>query len=246
MQEKQNKAYNVLSLLLEQCTDELESLVAEEVGETPVIERIRARIKEIYSPKERKISEINLSKSVKERLKILRPQMSHRKVDIIARIEPVPAVYLPEDVIQKVIDGLIKNAIENTPDEGKVEITVQKKGMGSELMVHDYGVGITDESKAHVFEGFFSTQETMDYSSKRPFDFNAGGKGADLLRMKIFSEKYDFNIDLSSTRCRYIPKRRNYCPGKIRDCSFCKEKKDCYESGETTATVSFPPTPEGP
>ena len=82
----------------------------------------------------------------------------------------------------------------------------------------------------------------MDYSSKRPFDFNAGGKGADLLRMKIFSEKYNFNIELKSTRCRFIPKRNDVCPGKISDCSFCKEKKDCYESGETTATVLFPPT----
>jgi light-regulated signal transduction histidine kinase (bacteriophytochrome) len=166
--------------------------------------------------------------------------MSHRKVDIITRIEPVPAVYIPEDVLQKVIDGLIKNAIENTPDKGKVEITLQKNEMSSELRVHDYGVGITEESQARIFEGFFSTQETMDYSSKRPFDFNAGGKGADLLRMKIFSEKYDFNIELSSTRCRYIPKRSDYCPGNIIDCTFCKENKDCYESGETTAIVSFP------
>lgn len=108
------------------------------------------------------------------------------------------------------------------------------------MTVHDYGVGITEESQERIFEGFFSTQRTMDYSSKRPFDFNAGGKGADLLRMKIFSEKYNFNIDLSSTRCRYIPKRDDYCPGRISDCRFCKEKKDCYESGETMATVSFP------
>ena len=81
----------------------------------------------------------------------------------------------------------------------------------------------------------------MDYSSKRPFDFNAGGKGADLLRMKIFSEKYNFNMELESTRCRYIPKEDDVCPGKISACGFCKEKKDCYESGGTIATVSFPP-----
>ena len=34
-----------------------------------------------------------------------------------------------------------------------------------------------------ISEGFFTTQDTMAYSSKKPFDFNAGGKGADLLRI---------------------------------------------------------------
>ena len=34
------------------------------------------------------------------------------------------------------------------------------------------------------------------YSSKRAFDFNAGGKGADLLRMKIFAERYGFKIKM--------------------------------------------------
>ena len=241
MEDRQNKACNLLSLLLEQCTDALEALVAEEEGETSVIERIRTRIKEIYGPKERRPSKIVLNTYVQERLKTLKPQMSHRKVDIITHIEPAPPVYLPSDVIQKVIDGLIKNAVENTPDEGKLEITVQKKGKGSELIIHDYGVGIIEENQARIFEGFFSTQETMDYSSKRPFDFNAGGKGADLLRMKIFSEKYNFNIELKSTRCRFIPKRDDVCPGKISACGFCKEKKGCYESGGTIATVSFPP-----
>ena len=49
------------------------------------------------------------------------------------------------------------------------------------LVVHDYGVGITAENQKHIFEGFFVTRDTMAYSSQRPFDFNAGGKGADLL-----------------------------------------------------------------
>ena len=240
MQDRENKAYGLLSTLLEQCADELEALVAEEVGETPAIERIRTRINEIYGQEERKLSEIILDSFVEDRLKTLKPQMSHRKVEIITQIDPVPPVYLPSDVIQKVIDGLFKNAVENTPDEGKLLIILRRKGTGSELIFHDYGVGIIEEIQPRIFEGFFSTQETMDYSSKRPFDFNAGGKGADLLRMKIFSEKYNFNIDLKSIRCGFIPKKNDVCPGKISDCGFCSEKKDCYESGETTATVSFP------
>ena len=101
--------------------------------------------------------------------------------------------------------GLLKNAIENTPDEGRVEIFVKKKGAGTLLEVRDFGVGITSENQIRIFEGFFTTRETMDYSSKNPYDFNAGGKGADLLRIKIFSERYGFKIVLKSSRCPLIP-----------------------------------------
>jgi hypothetical protein len=37
-----------------------------------------------------------------------------------------------------------------------------------------------------IFGGFFHTQETELYSSKRPYEFNAGGSGSDLLRTRVF------------------------------------------------------------
>jgi len=111
-------------------------------------------------------------------------------------------------------------------------------------VVHDYGVGIVEEDQKRIFEGFFATQETMDYSSKRPFDFNAGGKGADLLRMKIFSERYNFKIEMSSSRCGFIPTESDICPGRISACRFCNSAEDCYRSGGTTFTFTFPPAPK--
>jgi len=79
----------------------------------------------------------------------------------------------------------------------------------------------------------------MAYSSKRPYDFNAGGKGADLLRMKIFSERYSFKIDMVSSRCRFIPKESDICPGRISKCAFCENKEDCYHSGGTIFYLYF-------
>jgi hypothetical protein len=81
----------------------------------------------------------------------------------------------------------------------------------------------------------------MDYSSKRPFDFNAGGKGADLLRMKIFSERYNFKIQMNSTRCPCIEKEKGTCPGRISLCESCKGEGDCHLVGGTTFTLVFPP-----
>jgi hypothetical protein len=99
------------------------------------------------------------------------------------------------------------------------------------------------ENQSRIFEGFYATQETLDYSSKKPFDFNAGGKGVDLLRMKIFSERYDFKIEMKSSRCPQIPKDGDICPGRISACPLCKQGKGCHLSPATTFTIFFPPAP---
>jgi hypothetical protein len=90
-----------------------------------------------------------------------------------------------------------------------------------------------------IFEGFYPTQEIKYYSSKKPFDFNAGGKGADLLRLKIFSERFNFKLDMSSTRCRYIPLDSDSCPGQISRCGFCRSPADCFHSGGTDFKAVF-------
>jgi PAS domain S-box-containing protein len=244
MRDKEYKAYERLSSVLDRTADELEALIAEEVGEVGVMERVRKRIEETFGPKETVPEETPLDEYVKERLEALAPSFAHRQVEIRRHLEPAPPVCIPLDDLGKVIDGLIKNAIENTPDEGEIEVLVKKKGEGSELVVRDYGVGITEENQKRIFEGFFSTQETMAYSSKRPFDFNAGGKGADLLRMKIFSERYNFRIDMKSSRCPCLPNAEDVCPGRISQCEYCKGKPECHRSGGTTFTLFFPPSPK--
>jgi signal transduction histidine kinase len=241
MEDRQYKTRDLLNLLLDQCEDQLESLVAEEVGEGPIVERIQERIRQIYGPRDSKIENISLNEFVAGRLDALKPKFAHREVEIVTNVEPVPDICVPGDVMEKVVDGLIRNAVEATPDEGRIDITVQKRGDGSELVVYDCGIGITEENQRRIFEGFFSTHDTMSYSSKRPFDFYAGGKGADLLRMKIFAERYNFRIEMASSRCGYIPRDRDLCPGRISECRFCKERTDCLHSGGTTFKAFFPP-----
>jgi PAS domain S-box-containing protein len=243
IQDKQYKTYDLLSSILDQCADLLEALIVEQVGEGPVIGHVRNRIEEIFGPKEMVASKMVLDAHVKKRVEDLKPRFAHRQVDIITSFEPTPPIFLPADALQKVVDGLIKNAIENTPDEGKVEVVVRRKDAGAQLVVRDYGVGITEDNQRQIFDGFFSTQDTMDYSTKMPFDFNAGGKGADLLRMKKFSARYNFDIEMTSARCQFIPQADDICPGRIADCEFCTRAEDCYQSGGTTFSINFPPAP---
>ncbi|MFO8089536.1 MAG: HAMP domain-containing sensor histidine kinase, partial [Desulfatiglandaceae bacterium] len=200
----------------------------------------------VFAPSEMKPVNVNLKNFVGERLATSRDQWAHRGVNIEISLKDVPDVKVPIECLEKVFDGLVRNAIENTPDGSSIEIEVKPGGEGVELVVRDYGVGIEDEAKRRIFEGFFATQETLAYSSRKPFDFNAGGKGADLLRMKIFSERYGFKIRMESNRCRYLPNSSDICPGCITKCAAIPSAEECRNSGGTSFIVFFPQAENNP
>ena len=131
-------------------------------------------------------------------------------------------------------------AIENTPDGGTIEVSVEQKDTGILLHIIDRGIGITDENQKSLLDGLFHTKETELYSTKKPFEFGAGGKGLDLLRIKYYAQRYGFDISLTSSRCVYIPTDSDICPGNIAQCGHCKTIDDCNKSGGTTFTVTFP------
>jgi len=239
MEGREGGAYTMLSLLLDQCAEEIEVLAARETGMQGFAKTLRERVEEIFGPHEMKPVNVNLKHFVGERLATSRNQWSHRRVTIETSLKDVPDVRVPLECLEKVFDGLVRNAIENTPDGSSVEIEVKPGGEGVELLVRDYGVGIADEAKRRIFEGFFTTQDTLAYSSRKPFDFNAGGKGADLLRMKIFSERYGFEIRMESNRCRYLPNPADICPGRIETCEAVPSAEECRKSGGTSFIVYF-------
>ncbi len=237
--EKESETKNYLSFFVNQCADLFEDAIENEAGKTQMMDRVRTRINKTFEIKNSEPEKILLHEFVQDRIAKLTPKFHHRPLNISQSIDSTPPICLPSEPLQKVIDGLIKNAVENTPDHGKIKITVAKQDAGVTLTVKDYGIGIISDHQKRIFEGFFTTQETTDYSSKASFDFNAGGRGADLLRMKIFSERYHFKIHVHSDRCKFIPTKNDICPGNIDDCVFCTTQNDCYQSGGSAFTVTF-------
>ncbi|MCF8092506.1 MAG: GAF domain-containing protein [Desulfotignum sp.] len=226
----------VYSLIFDECKDTIEALIAEDTGETGVVQKVRKKLDDTFSSPDHEKKQVRLDRFVARRIKALRPLFSHRDVDLSTRLSPVPPILMPLDPLHKVVDGLIRNAVENTPDGCSIHVLVNKRGKGVAFVVQDQGIGLTREAQKRIFEGFFTTQETMQYSSKQPFDFNAGGKGADLLRMKIFSERFNFKISMTSKRCSSLPEATDICPGKKPACDR-HPGPPC--DGKTRVTVVF-------
>ncbi len=233
------RTHHMLTALFDACVDELEALAEEALGDGAVVRKIRKRIDEEFLPRDMTPEKIQLDRFTEKKIQELTPLFSHRDCRLLTRISSVSAVFLPAEVLSRIIAGLIRNAVENTPDGGRIAVTVRERKAGPELEVVDFGVGVTPENRKLVFESNFTTRDTMQYSSGRPYDFNAGGKGFDLLRMKIFSERYGFDIRMTSSRCASIPEETDLCPGDITACPHCQNVEDCVLSGGTSVTAQF-------
>jgi len=221
---------------VEECSEETDARHAEALA--LVLKRIESVYDAQDSHAERTVLHGLLNDISNEAISSLK----ERELEIITDFEKGHVVNTGEKTLMKVFEGLLKNAIENTPDEGKVEVSL--KGTDQEIRIdfRDYGIGISPQNQRLIFRGFFHTQDTMDYSSKRPYQFNAGGAGSDLLRTKVFSERYGFSVEFKSTRCRFIPHDTDVCPGRISKCPFIRTKSDCFSSGGSTFSIRFPLT----
>jgi len=250
MEDKTYAARALLLKMLETCQDELETLIEnalqdENFDPNHLSESVRNLIDKEFGHRSQHHKTIDFSRAFQELYQKISPLFHFRRIEINIDIqEALPPLLMPPDVLNKIMEGLVKNAIENTPDQGRIDISAHPRDKGILFKVHDFGVGIETDDQKRIFEGFFTTQETLLYSTKTPFDFNAGGKGADLLRMKLFSDRLGFTIKIDSKRCCYLVENKaEACPGDILKCQFCTCQEDCITSGHTLFSVFFPNEP---
>ena len=148
-------------------------------------------------------------------------------------------ITMNQEILREILEALLNNAVKNTPDGGQVTVRIEKRGGMAWIDVIDTGVGISEENRPYVFDGLFHTTETDLYSSRGPYDFGAGGKGLDLLKLKVYAKRFGFELAMTSTRCPHIPTDRDICPGSVPECPFVKSAEECALSGGSTFSVAF-------
>ncbi len=200
---------------------------------------IQEVVEEVFNPPQFKPTHLEVVAFTEQVLAQIREAASHRSVSVASRVELRETDRLDPFWLKTVLETLVKNAIENTPDGGAVTVSLEQRQSGILLKVKDSGVGILVQDQEFIFEGFLYTQSTEDYSSKKPYEFNAGGKGLELLRLKVLSESGLFDIWFESRRCEYLPTDREECPGNVSSCPHIPSQEECSNSGGTTFFVLF-------
>ena len=189
----------------------------------------------VHNPRVR----FNLRDSLELTIKKIRENSRSRSVDLQFPSTDFFCDRTDPFTFETIVTTLVKNAIENTPDSGLIEIKLMYEKSDPVLEVKDHGIGITIEDQNFIFEGFHHTQETKDYATRRPYDFNAGGKGLELVRLKSMAESCGFDLSFESSRCIHIPYSENICPGDAGKCPHIKLPDECLSSGGSTFHVRF-------
>jgi signal transduction histidine kinase len=206
-----------------------------------ILEHVSNYIESFYSMPKVRFENIELYDFLQQMHREAIENIRERRLEIITDFVKGVSVHMDKEILQKTCAGLLKNAIENTPDEGRIEVRSRVANDGLFVEFRDYGVGITNENQGMIFGGFFHTQDTSCYSSKEPYAFNAGGAGADLLRIKVFSERCGFSVGFESNRCHVLPGDTDQCPGRISRCPNIRDKSECVTSGGSLFTLGFRP-----
>lgn len=229
--------------LITEAAGVIEDLIEEEgPANSKILKEIHKRIESIYQVDETTVESIVIEDFIENIIEDISSQSYRPKLDIQQKVDAGLTLYMDRNVLWRILFGLLKNAIENTPDEGNIEIKAYATDENIAIDCVDHGIGITRENQRQIFGGFYHTQQTNLYSTKKPFEFNAGGAGIDLLRAKILSDRLGFQIDYVSKRCNFILLDSDQCPGKISMCKHVKEKSECYHSGGSTFSIKFPLT----
>ena len=132
------------------------------------IERISGIVYQMYqlyrrAPQE--LVETDLARIVGEVVAMLESAAVKRRVAIRLLPKPESArVLLAEGEVKQILYNLIRNALQASPPEGTVEVTVISHEHEAIVRIADRGAGIADEVLPYIFDPFFSTKQGEEHA----------------------------------------------------------------------------------
>ena len=135
---------------------------------------------------------VNLTDLAHQVVNHLAEKSKSRQIDV--RVRPdlfLPPVMGDRQNLERAITALLDNAIKFSPEGGKVEIRLRRKGDQVMVEIIDQGLGISPEILPHIFERFYH----MDKSGDQLYE----GLGLGLAITKQVIEQHKGHLDVIST-----------------------------------------------
>jgi two-component system cell cycle sensor histidine kinase PleC len=134
---------------------------------------------------------LDAAEAVRECLHLMEDRASERKIRLTWSVSVNAAnVFADERAFRQILFNLVSNAIKFTPDDGRVEVRVSRKGGEIVLIVEDTGCGIPQDKIACVFLPF----EQID----NRYAALAGGTGLGLTLVRALAEMHGGKCGLDS------------------------------------------------
>ncbi|SET44496.1 PAS/PAC sensor signal transduction histidine kinase [Oceanobacillus limi] len=136
------------------------------------------------------LTEFNLSKVIKEIIPIIEHQAKEKEINLTVNCEQDVLLEADYDSIKQVCINLLTNAINYTPANGDVSLTVIETDEQICIVVCDTGIGIPSEALPRIFERFYR----VDKDRSR----NTGGTGLGLAIVKHIVDVHEGKIEIDS------------------------------------------------
>jgi two-component system phosphate regulon sensor histidine kinase PhoR len=99
---------------------------------------------------------------------LVSPQSKAKKIDISSKFDAdMGQIWLDAEKMKQVILNILSNAIDWTPERGKIEIVTHRKldreGNGRiQIEIKDNGIGIPETNIERIFDPYFTTRHRSD------------------------------------------------------------------------------------
>jgi two-component system sensor histidine kinase CpxA len=84
---------------------------------------------------------------------------------VAARFIQSPVVTGDRALLTRALDNMLRNAIEYSPTDGRIEIEIRQECGEAVLAVRDHGPGVPDSMLVSIFEPFFRVDESRESST---------------------------------------------------------------------------------
>jgi two-component system sensor histidine kinase BaeS len=156
------------------------------VDDLQELSRVEARA---YELEVRPVDVSSLARSVTKRLK---PQAETRRIALDLELAPgLPRVLADEDRAVQVLTNLTGNALQYTPEGGRVTIAAKRIDDEVRISVRDTGIGISSEHLAHIFDRFYRVDKSRSRQA-------GGGSGIGLTIARALVEAHGGRIWVES------------------------------------------------
>lgn len=109
----------------------------------------------------------NINILIKETLTSLRPLADNKKIDVNLDLNtPSGTVYADPELVRRILNNLIVNAIKFTNKNGTISISTDDTKEEVKITVSDTGIGISDADQKHIFEKFYRSSGTSSSDDK--------------------------------------------------------------------------------
>ncbi len=133
------------------------NLIVEEVQR---LEKLLTEVRDFTRVREPALQEGDINRVVQAVADLMESTLSSAGIKLELQLGPDPGLSrFDPDQIKQVLINLVKNAMEATPQGGRITIRTRGERQGIVVEVKDTGLGITPEHLNEIFNPFFTTKE---------------------------------------------------------------------------------------